>query len=222
MNIAFTGTVPAKNPDDPSDESNILEVQLTATATDAVTNYGSSLINYAFTTSKEVGVATRENTAGAVIQDKTGAWATELVSKAVALGCSEKRAQELKSALGEQGKLGYLGDFHENLWVTDNELVCIKDEYGPADGGVYRTDKVSVLENVEGKENNDKRTMHYRLTINNLSAAKRTNLVVMDILPVVGDNRINNTGRGSNWDLYFLDMGNVTVNGESCDDYRNE
>ena len=208
VNIAFTGTV-AKG------ES--IEVELTATATNAVTNYGNYMRNFAFTTSKEVGVATSENVTGAVIKDDDGLWASELVSLATGISCDKDRAEALKAALGKQGTYGYLGDWHENFWVTDNELVCVKSEYGPSDGGVYRTDKVAVLVNDENDVS--QRTMHYRLTINNESASKRTNLAVMDILPVVGDNRINNTPRGSNWDLYFDKMGAVTVNGESCDDY---
>ncbi len=208
VNIAFTGTV-AKG------ES--IEVELTAKVTTAVTNYGNTMRNFAFTTSKEVGVATSDNVTGAVIKDDKGLWAGELVSIATALTCDRERAEALKTALGKQGTYGYLVDWHENFWVTDNELVCVKSEYGPSDGGVYRTDKVAVLVNDEKEVS--QRTMHYRLTINNESASKRTNLAVMDILPVVGDNRINNTPRGSNWDLYFDKMGAVTVNGESCDDY---
>lgn len=208
VNIIFDGTVA---------DGESITVELTATVTNAVTNYGTVMRNFAFTTSKEVGVATSDNPTGAVIRDDHGDWASELVSIATALDCSNSRAQALKDALGEQGKYGYLADWHENNWVSDNQLVCVKAEYGPEDGGVYRTDKVSVIVNDEGDDN--QRRMHYQLDINNLSPSKRTNLVVMDILPVVGDQRINNTGRGSNWPLYFETMGSVTVNGQTCTDY---
>ncbi|MBQ8054678.1 MAG: Cna B-type domain-containing protein [Lachnospiraceae bacterium] len=208
VNIVFDGTV---------GDGESITVELTATVTNAVTNYGTVMRNFAFTTSKEVGVATSDNATGAVIRDDDGLWASELVSIATALDCSSSRAQALKTALGEQGKYGYLADWHENNWVSDNQLVCVKAEYGPADGGVYRTDKVSVVVNDE--DNADQRRMHYQLSINNLSPSKRTNLVVMDILPVVGDQRINNTDRGSEWQLYFDEMGPVTVNGQACPDY---
>jgi len=208
VNIVFDGTV---------GDGESITVELTATVTNAVTNYGTVMRNYAFTTSKEVGVATSDNATGAVIRDDDGLWASELVSIATALDCSSSRAQALKTALGEQGKYGYLADWHENNWVSDNQLICVKAEYGPADGGVYRTDKVSVV--INDKDNADQRRMHYQLNINNLSPSKRTNLVVMDILPVVGDQRINNTERGSNWPLYFDTMGSVTVNGQACSDY---
>ena len=208
VNIVFGGTIA---------DGESITVELTATVTNAVTNYGTVMRNFAFTTSKEVGVATSDNSTGAVIRDDDGLWASELVSIATALDCSSNRAQALKDALGEQGKYGYLADWHENNWVSDNQLVCVKAEYGPADGGVYRTDKVSVIVNDE--DDDDQRRMHYQLDINNLSPSKRTNLVVMDILPVVGDQRINNTGRGSNWPLYFETMGLVTVNGQTCTDY---
>ena len=207
VNIAFEGTV---------GDGKSITVELTATVTNAVTNYGTVMRNFAFTTSKEVGVATSDNATGAVIRDDDGLWASELVSIATALDCSSDRAQALKTALGEQGKYGYLADWHENNWVSDNQLVCVKAEYGPADGGVYRTDKVSVIVN---DEDDDQRRMHYQLNINNLSPSKRTNLVVMDILPVVGDQRINNTERGSSWPLYFDTMGTVKVNGQACTDY---
>ena len=208
VNIEFSGVVK---------DGESIEVELTAKVTTAVTNYGNYLRNFAFTTSKEVGVATSDNTTGAVIKDDDGLWAGELVELAKTLKCEEDRAQALKTALGIQGTYGYLGDWHENYWVVENQLVCIKDEYGPADGGIYRTDKVSVLVNDE--HDADQRTMHYRLTINNLSASKRTNLAVMDIMPVIGDNRINNTPRGSNWQLYFKKMGSVKVNDQSCSAY---
>ena len=208
VNIAFSGTV---------GDGESIEVELRAHITDGVTNYGSTMRNFAFTTSKEVGVATNDNTTGAVIKDDEGLWASELVSIAKALGCPEERAQALKTALGTQGTYGYLGDFHENFWITDNQLVCVKAEYGPSDGGVYRTDKVALLTNDE--HDDAQRTMHYQLTINNVSEAKRTNMAVMDIMPAVGDQRINNTGRGSNWDLYFDKMGTVKVNGEKCTNY---
>ena len=208
VNIVFGGTIA---------DGESITVELTATVTNAVTNYGTVMRNFAFTTSKEVGVATSDNSTGAVIRDDDGLWASELVSIATALDCSSNRAQALKDALGEQGKYGYLADWHENNWVSDNQLVCVKAEYGPADGGVYRTDKVSVIVNDE--DDDDQRRMHYQLDINNLSPSKRTNLVVMDILPVVGDQRINNTDRGSEWQLYFDEMGPVTVNGQACSDY---
>ena len=208
VNIVFDGTV---------GDGESITVELTATVTNAVTNYGTVMRNFAFTTSKEVGVATSDNATGAVIRDDDGLWASELVSIATALDCSSNRAQALKDALGEQGTYGYLADWHENNWVSDNQLVCVKAEYGPADGGIYRTDKVSVIINDENDD--DQRRMHYQLNINNLSPGKRTNLVVMDILPVVGDQRINNTVRGSNWPLYFDKMGSVTVNGQACTDY---
>ena len=188
VNIVFGGTIA---------DGESITVELTATVTNAVTNYGTVMRNFAFTTSKEVGVATSDNSTGAVIRDDDGLWASELVSIATALDC--------------------LADWHENNWVSDNQLVCVKAEYGPADGGVYRTDKVSVVVNDE--DNADQRRMHYQLSINNLSPSKRTNLVVMDILPVVGDQRINNTDRGSEWQLYFDEMGPVTVNGQACSDY---
>ena len=207
VNIAFNGTV---------GNGESIEIELTADVTDAVTNFGSEIWNFAFTTSKEVGVATSDNTTGAVIKDDEGLWASELVNIATALHCPEERAQALKTALGTQGTYGYLGDFHENTWATDNQLVCVKAEYGPSDGGVYRTDKVALLTN---DEHDAQRTMHYQLTINNVSEAKRTNMAVMDIMPAVGDQRINNTDRGSNWDLYFNELGTVTVNGKKCTDY---
>ena len=208
VNIAFTGTI---------GDGESLEVELSAVVSTAVTNYGHQMRNFAFTTSKEVGVATSDNTTGAVIKDDEGMWASELVSIATELTCDEDRAKALKDALGTQGTYGYLGDWHENQWVTDNQLVCVKAEYGPSDGGVYRTDKVAVLVNDETDVT--QRTMHYQLTINNLSPNKRTNLAVMDIMPVVGDNRINNTPRGSNWDLYFDAIEAVRVNGQPCSDY---
>ena len=206
VNIAFNGTV---------GKGKSLTVELTANITDAVTNYGNQFRNFAFATSKEVGVATSDNTTGAVIKDDDGLWASALEVTAKAIDCPQDRALALKAALGKQGTYGYLGDLHENFWVTDNELVCVKAEYGPADGGVYRTDKVSVLSN--DKLDDTKRTMHYQLTVNNISTAKRTNLAVMDIMPVVGDQRINNTDRGSNWPLYFDMMGPITVNGDTVE-----
>ena len=75
------------------------------------------------------------------------------------------------------------------------------------------------LKEAYDKLDDTKRTMHYQLTINNVSEAKRTNMAVMDIMPAVGDQRINNTDRGSNWDLYFNELGTVTVNGKKCTDY---
>ena len=215
--ISFNGTVPydADNP-----ENNYIEVELTANVTDAVTSYGSTIKNYAFTTSKEVGVATIDNQTGAVIRDAddNGAWARELVDVATDLGCDNARAEALKEKLGadpgQPGSYGYLGAWYQNIWASESQLACIKKEYGPGDGEVYRTDKVAVLVNDE--EHDDQRTMHYQLTINNLSASKRTNLVVMDIMPAVDDNRINATERGSQWPLYFDNIKSVKVNGKEC------
>lgn len=211
VNIAFNGTVPA---------GKSLIVNLEAVVTGAVTNYGPTMMNFAFTTSQDVGVATVDNETGAVIKDKKGLWASELVALATqSLKCDMDRAVALKKALGdkpdEQGTYGYVGDWAQNNWTTENTLVCVKEEYGPSDGETYRTDKVAVLENEEAESN---RTMHYKLTINNLSPSKRTNLAIMDIMPNVGDNRINNTARGSNWQLYFKDLGSVMVNGKECKD----
>ena len=59
VNIVFDGTVA---------DGESITVELTATVTNAVTNYGTVMRNFAFTTSKEVGVATSDNATGAVIR----------------------------------------------------------------------------------------------------------------------------------------------------------
>ena len=207
VKVDFTGTV-AKN--------EAIVIKLKAYTTAAVTNYGRTMTNYAFTTSKEVGVITSENAAGAVIRDPEGAWAVELVEAARSVNCEDELANALKNALGEIGTHGFLADQWTNNWKTTASIVGVKAEYGPQDNQVYSTTRVSVLFNDEDIE---QRTMHYQLTVNNTSVQKRTNLVVMDIMPVVGDQRLNGTDRLSQWPLYFDQMGPVTVNGETTTNY---
>ena len=208
VNMGFTGTLA---------KGEKLEIELDAVVTNAVTNYGNTLTNFAFTTSKEVGVATAENQAGAKIQDPDGNWAVALEAAAQGQGVDATRASALKNALGELGTHGYLADMWENTWKTESEIVGVKAEYGPADEQVYSTTRVSVVVN---DEEADERTMHYQLTVNNTSELKRTNLAVMDILPVVGDKRLNNSSRESMWQLYYDDIVSVKVNGTATDNYK--
>lgn len=198
-----------------------ITITIKAQMTDSVTSYGRLIKNYAFTTSANVGVQTTDNGTGAVIMDKDEALGMEIVSIARALGCDDARANELKNKLGDLKDNGYLGDTHENTWSSNDKITLDKSQYGPGES-IYYSNRVARVTN---DADPDLRTMHYKLSVNNVSPSlKRTNLVVMDVLPKPGDQSYGGYTRNSKWDLYFdgaLDeVLSVTVNGEATSRYK--
>lgn len=198
-----------------------ITITIKAQMTDSVTSYGRLIKNYAFTTSANVGVQTTDNGTGAVIMDKDEALGMEIVSIAKALGCDDARANELKNKLGDLKDNGYLGDTHENTWSSNDKITLDKSQYGPGES-IYYSNRVARVTN---DADPDLRTMHYKLSVNNVSPSlKRTNLVVMDVLPKPGDQSYGGYTRNSKWDLYFdgaLDeVLSVTVNGEATSRYK--
>ena len=199
-----------------------------AKASSAVTKYGMYMRNFACVTSKDIGVITEENQTGAVIQNPQGQWAGELVETITHMGCDDGRANAFKEALNEidgLGNHGFIVDWHENYWNASSGITLVKGQYGPYDDPVYREDIVSIIQNLDTEED---RTLHYQLTVNNTSDLNRTNLTVMDVLPMVKldengeieftsgsvtsiDGRINNGSRNSKFNVGFGEISSVRV-----------
>lgn len=168
-------------------------LQITTQVTNAAVSHGNPMTNYAFVTSQNAGTVTDENKVGASFKDHNGEnWAQKLSDARGSLDSS--RAGALETVLNGLGYThGFLSASDGANWVSQAGMDLLKEGKGDTDSS-YSSTRVSTVSNGG--------TMDYRLTVSNSSGTdNRTNLVIMDMLPQVGDEILQNNPRYSAWPL---------------------
>ena len=193
------------------DKGESATVNLRVKIDNTVTAYGTTMRNYALVGSDIRGAESKTNPNAASFRNGTGNWAQN-VGTLFGSALSEERLNNLKSILGETRKdYGYVTASHDLQWTTATDSVLVKSAYGDRNASQgYTTDILSSVNNIiVGDESSG--TMHYRLSVSNTSADyKTTNIVVMDILPAIGD-FTRDSERESEWKLTFNAISNVYV-----------
>ncbi len=177
------------------------EITFEVLANNAVTAYGTEMKNYVIVGSENKGYTTNDNPQGASFKNSNGQWAEKYSQVLSSVGDDRKTAFE--KILGERSGYGYISENANVTWRTSSSVVLVKSAYGDRneeDG--YTTSEISVVDNGG--------TMHYRLTLSNVSSSDDvlTGISIIDLLPSEGDST-STSGRWSEWGLNFGSITNV-------------